>query len=68
MSKIKMSKSELRASLLNDQLAFAFAGGVVETLAPQKATAKILCRSKETRGKPAGGNCPTFRISSTFSA
>ena len=31
-----MTKSELRAALLNDQLTFAFAGGVVIELAPQK--------------------------------
>jgi hypothetical protein len=64
---MKQSKSELRAALLNDQLAFAFAGGVVEELAPQKVKAKSLCRAKETRGKPVGGDMPRFSISSTFS-
>ena len=61
-----MTKSELRAALLNDQLSFAFAGGVVVELAPQKISAKILCRGKESRAKPVGGLCPQYRISSTF--
>ena len=62
-----MTKSELRAALLNDQLAFAFAGGIIKTLEPQKVKVKTLCRAKETRGKPMGGDMPRFSISSTFS-
>ena len=64
---MKLTKSELRASLLNDQLAFAFAGGRVEVLAPQKVKVKTLCRAKQSMSKPVGGSCPQFRISSTFS-
>ena len=61
-----MTKSELRASLLNDQIAFALAGGIVEKLAPQQVKVKSLCRAKESRGRSISGNIPSLRISSTF--
>ena len=61
-----MSKSELKARLLNDQLTFLLAGGAITHCEPQKATTKHIVRGKETRSKAVGGGMPMSRISSTF--
>ena len=62
-----MTKSELRAALLNDQLTFLLQGNRVTEIPAQKIKVKSLCRAKESRGKPVGGDMPRFSISSTFS-
>ena len=62
----EMTKPELRAALMNDQITFLLQGGRITECAPQKATAKIVCRAKETRNRATGGNMPTYRTSVTF--
>lgn len=57
---MKQSKSELRAALLNDQLTFLLQGNRVTEIPAQAIKIKSLCRSKESRGKPVGGNIPRF--------
>lgn len=61
-----MTKKELREQLLNDTIAFVMNGGQIEEIPAKKIRTKVIVRGKTSRANTAGGDMPTFRISSLY--